>query len=354
MEIVNLDPSHAVPLDRPGCRGMTTRPVVNDSTLAAAGFLFEPHATSDQYSASFPQMLVVTSGRGWVSVGAEAEPVRAGQAVPLPPDVLHRFWTEAESLEALALAWSFTQVRSLVVVRDGTELAHRAAEWFVRHAREAIQARGRFLVALSGGSTPRGLYEQLASAEFRDRVDWRRISFFWGDERPAPPDDPQSNHKLAYDALLSKIPTPPEQVYRMEGERAPEEAARRYEAKLRGVFGAEPFPRFDLVLLGLGENGHTASLFPRTQMLHEKDKWVAAEHIDEIGSWRISLTTPAINHAAHVMFLVGGAGKAQVFFEVWNGARAPADLPARLIAPVQGDLMWLLDYAAAGEVPHVE
>ena len=230
---------------------------------------------------------------------------------------------------------------------DPESLSRGAAEFFIDTARDAVAARGRFSVALSGGSTPRRTYETLARPSFRDRVDWARAHIFWGDERCVDPEDSRSNARLAREALLRHLPVPAGQVHPMDCLPDPREAARRYEALLQNFFaGGEP--RFDLILLGLGEDGHTASLFPGAPVLAEAARWVAEVYVPEQDLHRLTLTAPFINQAATVAFLVAGAAKAAVVREVIAGPRDPRRLPAQLIQPEPGELHWLLDKAAAG------
>ena len=230
---------------------------------------------------------------------------------------------------------------------DLEALSQGAAEFFIVKAQDAMAARGRFSVALSGGSTPRRTYEMLAQPAFRDRVDWARAHIFWGDERCVDPDDPRSNARMAQEALLRQVPVPAGQVHPMDCRPSPREAARRYEALLQSFFaGGEP--RFDLILLGLGENGHTASLFPGAPVLTEAEGWVAEVYLAEPDLHRLTLTAPCINRAATVAFLVAGAAKAAVVREVIEGPRDPSRLPAQLIHPEPGELHWLLDKGAAG------
>jgi 6-phosphogluconolactonase len=250
----------------------------------------------------------------------------------------------------------------IIRVPDRAALARQAAARFAALAREAMTARGRFAVALSGGSTPRDLYARLATPEFATQVDWARVHFFWGDERAVPPDHPDSNYRMAYETLLARVQPPAQNIHRIRAELPPADAARAYEETLRGFF--EPpgtprqisansgvdLPRFDLILLGLGANGHTASLFPHAQLLHETTRWVAAEYIDEVKMWRITLTAPVINAAMNIVWLVVGADKAPTVRAVLRGEYRPDDLPAQLIQPTHGRAVWLLDQAAAGEL----
>lgn len=232
------------------------------------------------------------------------------------------------------------------VCDDLEAVSHAAAELFAVEAQQAVKARGRFLVALAGGATPQRTYELLAQEPFRDLVPWQNTNIFWGDERCVPADDPRNNARMAYQALLKHIPVPSAQVHPMVCDSSPHGAAVEYEALLRDFFVAAP-PRFDLVLLGLGENGHTASLFPGTSALDEQQRWVADVYLPEEGRHRLTLTPAALNQAALVVFLVSGSAKAPVLRKVLEDALAPEGLPARLIKPAHGELLWLVDRDAA-------
>ena len=231
---------------------------------------------------------------------------------------------------------------------DAASLARAAAEHFITLATAAIAARGQFVVALSGGSTPRATYTLLARDEFAARVDWPRVHVFWGDERCVPPDHPESNYRMARETLLDKIPIPAENVHRIRGELPPDQAATAYQAELEAVLGAGG--RFDLILLGMGEDGHTASLFPGTAAIHEQTRWVVAHYVDKLSVWRVTLTPVVINAAAHVTFLVSGAGKAERLREVLDGPHQPDVLPVQIVRPTDGRLLWLADAAAAVHV----
>lgn len=232
------------------------------------------------------------------------------------------------------------------VFADPEALSRGAAEFFVNLARSAVAARGRFSVALSGGGTPRRAYELLAQPPYRDEVDWRRVHIFWGDERCVPWDDPRSNARMAYQSWLNHLPLPRSQIHPIDCTQAPAGAARRYEILLQEFFGGGP-PYLDLVLLGLGEDGHTASLFPGHPALNEMHRWVASVYVAEQDLYRLTLTAPLINRAREVAFLVAGADKAAVVREVIEG-RDPMRLPAQLIHPEPGQLHWFLDKGAAG------
>jgi 6-phosphogluconolactonase len=241
-------------------------------------------------------------------------------------------------------------MRHIRTYPDAHSLAHAAGEHFIAVAAEAIAARGQFSVALSGGSTPRPLYEHLAREELASRLPWSSVHVFWGDERCVPPDHPDSNYAMARETLLDHVPIPRSNVHRIRGEMDPAEAAAVYERTLRRFFGPSPEPEirtFDLALLGMGTDGHTASLFPGSELLEEPSRWAAAHHADRGRGWRITLTPAAINASRHVTFVVSGAGKAAILQRVLAGPRKHGLLPAQIIVPKSGQLLWLLDSAAA-------
>jgi 6-phosphogluconolactonase len=229
----------------------------------------------------------------------------------------------------------------IVVLPDPAALAREATDRVVALARSAIATGGRFTVALSGGSTPKALYEQLVSQP----IAWKQVHIFWGDERCVPPDHPDSNYGMAQRALLSHIDIPAQNVHRLKGEIDPTQAAQQYETELRSVLGAQP--RFDLILLGMGPEGHTASLFPGTPALHERQRWVMAQYVDKPQANRLTLTPPIINHAANVIFLIAGHDKAATLQAVWHGPHEPDRFPAQIVAPTTGRVIWLVDRAAA-------
>ena len=237
----------------------------------------------------------------------------------------------------------------LVIVPDPEALAREAAQRFSDLDREAVESRGRFSVVLSGGSTPGALYRLLAEEPHCSQIIWAQVHLFWADERCVPPHDPGSNYRLAYEALIAPTRIPAENVHRVRGELAPRAAARAYDRELRRFFRA-PRPRFDLVLLGLGSDGHTASLFPGSGALEETEQLAVATtaFYDNRPSERVTLTLPALNAARQVLFLVSGLEKAEIVQAVL--ADVEARLPARRIRPVAGQLTWLLDAAAAARV----
>lgn len=227
------------------------------------------------------------------------------------------------------------------VFENPQDLAEAAAEMFVEEAARSIREEGRFTVALAGGSTPKALYELLATGH-QDVLDWSRIHVFFGDERTVPPDHEDSNYRMAYEALLSHVPVG--SVHRMRGELDPREAATLYEEELKAFFDGPP--GFDLVLLGIGEDGHTASLFPRTPALDVSDRWVVENPVEKLGTARITLTLPAINGSRTVVFLVSGEGKAEALKEILEGDADPHDYPAKLVRPASGPV-WMVDQGAA-------
>jgi len=238
------------------------------------------------------------------------------------------------------------------VVVNAEELSLKAAEEFVHRAEEAVQARGIFTIALAGGSTPKSLYTLLASntASFREQVPWNKVHFFWGDERHVPPDHPDSNYRMVQERLLSQVPVPPENVHRIFTENPdPGKAADEYEQVLQDFFELreEKLPRFDLVLLGMGPDGHTASLFPGSNTIHEQTHLVAAPWVEKQNTYRVTLTPPVLNNALCAIFLVSGSEKSKTLQAVLEGDPEPERFPAQIIRPKQGTLLWLVDQAAA-------
>ena len=234
------------------------------------------------------------------------------------------------------------------VLTDPPAVFAAAAVEFLQRARTAIQGSGRFTVALSGGSTPRNLYSLLAT---QSDVPWGQIRFFFSDERHVPPDSPDSNFRMADESLFSRAPIPQENIFRVPAEIPDADtAAQSYEQTLRQFFQLEEddLPRFDLILLGLGPDGHTASLFPRTAALHEDERLVAANWVEQFKTWRITFTYPALNHAAAVLFMATGAEKQEALLQVLQGKPDLETYPAQGIKPTNGSLIWLVDQAAAG------
>ncbi len=241
----------------------------------------------------------------------------------------------------------------LCVFNDAAEMAEAGAELFVRLAAEAQAAGRTFSVALSGGSTPRTLFSLLASEAWRSRVNWANIAIFWSDERAVPPDDLQSNYRMAKEALLDHVAVPPERVHRMPAERTPlVTVADAYAAEIRHTLGVgrARTPRLELVMLGMGPDGHTASLFPETTALEDRHRLVAANHVPKLGADRLTFTPKLINAAAHVLFLIAGEDKAAALREVLEGDRRPSLYPAQLVGPENGTLHWYADKAAAARL----
>jgi 6-phosphogluconolactonase len=241
-------------------------------------------------------------------------------------------------------------------VYEGADaLSRAAAEHFLEAAQAAVAARGKARIAISGGSTPKRTFELLANPaeRFLKAMPWEQIEIYWVDERCVPPDDKDSNYRMTREALLEKVPLKPEHVFRMEGELEPEQAAARYETTIRSQFrleGAE-VPSFDLLALGMGDDGHTASLFPHTAAIHELGRVVVANHVPQKDTWRVTLTWPVIIEAREVFFLIGGKDKAVPLHGVLQGPYDPETLPSQLIQPKNGRLLMLLDRDAAAQLP---
>jgi 6-phosphogluconolactonase len=232
------------------------------------------------------------------------------------------------------------------VFADVNELSLRVAEATVRTINESVQTNGNFSLVLSGGSTPRTLY-RLLSSQFRDQIPWRKVHVFWGDERYVPLDDPHSNYRMARETLLDTVPCPPGNVHPMPAELSdPDTAARDYEETLRNYFSRD-WPRFDLVLLGIGEEGHTASLFPGSPALEETKRWVVAVKVPAEPPRRLTLTLPALSHAANVYFLVTGSNKAQALHNILNRPPDPKNYPASGVRLARGTVIWWVDREAA-------
>ena len=240
--------------------------------------------------------------------------------------------------------------RSIEVLATAADLFHAAAEEFIRVGRAAIGGQGRFTIALSGGSTPKALYSLLAAnyANFA----WNRVFLFFGDERHVPPTDPESNYRMVNESLLTKISIPSENVFRVPAENSDAAAAALdYEKQLRRFFETKPgeFPRFDLILLGMGPDGHTASLFPDSSALDEQSRVVVANWVAKFNTHRITFTFPVLNRAAEVMFMASGADKADMVHQVLEGKNSPP-LPSQRVQPSDGKLLWMLDEGAAAKL----
>jgi 6-phosphogluconolactonase len=231
---------------------------------------------------------------------------------------------------------------------NSQSLALAAARRFIDLAGNAVEARGQFNVALSGGSTPKAMFALLAE-QFIGDVAWDRVHCFWGDERNVPPSHSESNYRMAREALLDHIPLSAANIHRILAELEPKRAATAYQEEIIAHFNPTlgDWPRFDLIFLGMGEDGHTASLFPYTEVLQEDESLVVANYVPQLDSWRITMTVPLINAARHVLFLINGQSKAGSLREVLLGKFRPAQYPAQLIVPVDGTLEWYVDEAAA-------
>jgi len=232
-------------------------------------------------------------------------------------------------------------------------LSQEAADFFVRIARKSINEKGNFSVALSGGSTPKPLYQALTASERQEKLEWEKIHLFWGDERCVPPDHLDSNYRMVMENLLQYISIPDENVHRVPTEMDPIMAAFSYEETLRGFF-KESLPRFDLVFLGMGGDGHTASLFPHSAGLNEEARWFIVNYAPERETWRLTLTKNAINSAKHVVVLVAGRSKADMLSDVLNGDYQPVKKPIQLISPVDGKMIWFLDRDAANNLTETD
>lgn len=235
----------------------------------------------------------------------------------------------------------------VAVYPDAAAASRAGAESFAERARAAVEANGRFSVALSGGNTPYAMYAMLAEEPLRSRIPWESVHLFWGDDRCVPPAHPRSNFAMANEAFISRVPVPPENVHRMRGEIDPARAAEEYERELADYFGST-VPRFDLIHLGMGDDAHTASLFPFDEaVLRERERHVCVALFRELGEHRLTLTLPVLNAAARVEFLILDGEKAQVVRSVVHGALDPFRLPAQLVRPRAGEVVWLLSRDAA-------
>ena len=244
---------------------------------------------------------------------------------------------------------------TLTILPTPQATAAAGAQLFATTAIAAAQSRGRARIAISGGTTPKTMFQLLAdpAQPYLATIPWDKLDLFWVDERSVAPDQPDSNYRMTRESLLDRVPLPAAQVHRMEGELDPEQAASRYESELRNAFrleGAET-PTFDLILLGMGDDGHTASLFPHTEGLEDITHLVIANHVPQKDTWRITLTSPVINQARAVAFLIEGPAKASPVAQVFTGPYQPETLPSQLIRPASGSLTVLLDQAAAANLP---
>jgi 6-phosphogluconolactonase len=236
----------------------------------------------------------------------------------------------------------------IAVYPDSDSLSHAAARYIVQVAQESIVTHGRFTFALSGGNTPKKLYGLLGSEPYRDQIDWALVEIFWSDERCVPPDSEDSNFRMAQEVLLSKVPIPSQQIHRMPAD-APDRdsASLAYRQEMQRVFGTSVVPRFDLIQLGMGPEGHTASLFPHQPSLHEQTRLVMPVTVPKPPPPRLTFTPPLLNAAIHVLFLVTGADKAEAVQAVLEGDYPPDEYPAKIVNPARGEVTWMLDTAAA-------
>jgi len=224
--------------------------------------------------------------------------------------------------------------------------SYAAAEFLIQSATAAIRNKGRFIVSLAGGSTPKRMYEILSEPPFKDALPWDKVYVIWGDERCVPDDSPESNSRMAREAWLNQVAIPEGNIYAIDGTLPPEEAAAQYETELRELFQGDQ-PAIDLCLLGLGDDGHTASLFPHTTILEERQKWVREVYVEKMQSWRITLTVPIIRAATQIAFLVSGAKKVDILPKVLYGPHMPEEYPSQFIIKENPAVYWFLDEAAA-------
>jgi len=237
----------------------------------------------------------------------------------------------------------------LHIAKDAKQLSADLAEWIGNYIQEVLQKKDKFTFVLSGGSTPKQLYTLLADSPYRESIPWEKIHFFWGDERAVPFEDSRNNAKMAYDELLDKVGVKAENIHVMRTDIGPEESSAEYEKILKQYFnGSET--TFDFVLLGMGDDGHTLSLFPGTPVTHEQDAWVTSFFLPAQDMYRITLTAPVVNHAACVAFLAVGAGKAETLKHVLEGDFEPDTYPSQVIKPSKGKLIWFIDEAAAANL----
>ncbi len=229
-------------------------------------------------------------------------------------------------------------------------MAHAAADLFAKSAQQAVDARGRFAVALAGGNTPTRTYELLSREPYRDQIPWNAVHIFWGDERCVPADDPKSNQRMARLTLLDHVPIPPENIHPIDGTLSPEAAAQAYESELR-EFAQQNTGFLDLALLGIGTDGHTASLFPGDSTLTTSQRWALPVAATNTRLARVTLTPPVLNHARQVVFLVSGSGKADILRRIIEDPANNEELPAVCIQPTNGEALWLLDREAAADLP---
>jgi len=240
--------------------------------------------------------------------------------------------------------------REILIFQNIEELNNAATQNFVEIGAKAIEKRGQFAVALAGGSTPKLLYQLLSSDKFNDKIDWKSVFFFFGDERNVPPDSEESNFRMANENLLKPLQIPEENIFRWQTElKDAEVIAEKYEEMIRRFFDLDKneFPRFDLILLGMGADGHTASLFPFTKALHETEKIAVANAVKKLNITRLTLTFPVLNNGRNIIFLISGKDKAETLKEVLEGEFQPLKFPSQNVKPGDGNLFWVIDEQAA-------
>jgi len=238
------------------------------------------------------------------------------------------------------------------VISDIEAISHEAVRIFVMLSKEYIGSQGRFVAAISGGSTPKRFYELLASDSYRGNVEWSKIHLFWVDERCVPKESESSNFMSAFDHLISRISIPDENIHRIKGEYGPEKGARDYEEHIKRFFGISALPVFDIIILGMGEDGHTASLFPGSKSLDEKIRFAVPAYGEKMN--RVTLTLPVLNNARHILFLVSGQSKADVLKDILENTEKRKKYPAGLMSPAHGDITWLITRDAAGRLKTIE
>jgi 6-phosphogluconolactonase len=238
---------------------------------------------------------------------------------------------------------------NIEVYKDADELSRQLAEWITSLIEETLTRKEQFSLVLSGGNTPKKLNLVLAGSPYNERIDWKKIQVFWGDERAVPLEDERNNARMAFDTLLNKVNIPKEQIYIMDTSLSPDAAAMQYEEILNEYFGTDILPAqtFDLVLLGMGDDGHTLSLFPGTPVIHEEKSWAVGFYLQAQDMYRITLTKNIVNRADHIVFMISGKDKAHALYEVLEGERNPDLYPSQLIIPTQGELHFFTDQAAA-------
>ena len=241
---------------------------------------------------------------------------------------------------------------NIEIYKDADHLAQELAEWITGLIEETLTRKDAFSLVLSGGSTPKKLYHLLATSPCKERIDWKKIYIFWGDERDVPLEDERNNARMAFDTLLDQVAIPREQIYIMDTTLSPDAAAMQYEEILNEYFGTDVLPdkTFDLVLLGMGDDGHTLSLFPGTPVIHEEKSWVVSFYLKAQDMYRITLTKNIVKNADHIVFMISGRDKAHALYEVTEGERNPDLYPSQTIVPTQGELHFFVDESAAAEL----